>query len=58
MQSTLNHGGDNGQGQFNFNLMTNQSLHLPISCYVGQNEVKLYVSHPFTHPPAPKLTLA
>lgn len=49
MQSTLSHHGDEGQGQFNFNLITNQSLHLSISCYVGQNKVKLYVSHPFIY---------
>ena len=40
MQSTLSHHGDEGQGQFNFNPMTNQNLCLSISCYVGQNKVK------------------
>lgn len=35
--ATNSHCGDEGQGQINFNLTTNQSLHLVMSCYVSQN---------------------
>lgn len=37
MKPTLNHDGNEGKEQINFNRMTNQILHLAIGYYATQN---------------------
>lgn len=57
MKPTLNHGGNEGEKQINFNQMTNQILHVAIGYYASQNEIKGHVRHSLNFLP-PKLSVA